>query len=40
MGSAITSLLTDASMRSDQAVEDSLIQHAEAGKAWGGVAPE
>ncbi len=38
MGSVITGILTDASLRSDQAVEDGLITHAKAGEAWGGVA--
>ncbi len=37
MSSVITSILTDASLRSDQAVENGLILHAEAGKAWGGL---
>ena len=34
MGTAIIGILTDASMRSDQAVEDSLLLRAKAGKAW------
>lgn len=36
MGEVITRLLTDTRARSDQAVEDNLLQHAEAGLAWGG----
>jgi hypothetical protein len=35
MGSVITGILTDASLRTDQAVETGLISSAEAGKAWG-----
>jgi hypothetical protein len=35
MGTAIIGMLTDSSLRSDQAVEHSLILHAKAGKAWG-----
>ena len=35
MGEVITRLLTDTRARSDQAVEDNLLQHAEAGLAWG-----
>jgi hypothetical protein len=37
MGSVITSILTDASMRSESAVQDGLIARAKAGKAWGGL---
>ena len=39
MGGIITSLLTDANMRTNQAVENSLILHAKAGKAWASDAP-
>jgi len=35
MGTAIIGILTDVNMRSDQAVQDGLILHAKAGKAWG-----
>lgn len=35
MGNAIIGILTDESLRNGQAVEDGLISHAEAGKAWG-----
>ena len=38
MGSTITGILTDASLRSSQAVEGGLLQQAKAGKAWGNVA--
>ncbi len=34
MGSVITDILTDTKMRSERAVEDGLMMHAEAGKAW------
>jgi len=34
MGSTITGILTDTSMRNERAIEDSLIMRAEAGKAW------
>jgi hypothetical protein len=35
MDSAIFGILTDNSLRSDQAVEEGLISQAEAGLAWG-----
>jgi len=38
MGTAIIGMLTDARLRTDQAVEDSLLVNAKAGKAWGGLA--
>jgi hypothetical protein len=39
MGSAITGILTDKNLRSDQAVQDGLILRAKAGKAWAFDAP-
>jgi hypothetical protein len=35
MGGIITDILTDAGKRDARSVQDSLILHAEAGKAWG-----